>query len=125
MAAALASFLRSGASSVRSSISATTASKGTPAAARSAWRASLFDASNSGALPRQRPFIAAILALGAELTAMRLVEVDDGRRGFFDRTAGDVDHRPAVMGKELARLDDFLAHSDRIDIGRIHHRMQD
>ena len=37
-----------------------------------------------------------------------LQQVQDRRRRFLDRAAGDVDHRPVVAGGELAQEQKFL-----------------
>ncbi len=55
--------------------------------------------------------------LGTNLGAMDTLKIDDRRCGLFDGAPGDIDHRPAMLGKEPARLRDLLAHGDTIDIG--------
>src|ERR1700761_8151695 len=84
-----------------SSRSAGSAMNGTPAAVSSALRLWLPDASTS--------FISGqnFLALGHH--------VDDRRRRFLDRAAGDIDHRPVLIFEQLAGGGDFGAYCIQFD----------
>ncbi len=91
-----------GASTARSSIEAGIASKSMPAFSSSFFR---------NGLPEARimrsAMIYAFRQTGAELTRLA-AQRNDGCCGFLDRTATDVDHRPAVTRADLPGIGELL-----------------
>src|SRR5262249_30173117 len=87
----------------RSSISAGSIVTGRPADSSTARRAVLFEASTIGSDEDHNDML-----LARRLAPTLRQQRDDGRRGFLDRSARHVDHRPVVPGAQAAREGDLL-----------------